>query len=646
VTFRATITLAVVTFIMALALCLIAIQYIALGVATKEAAAGYMDAATKTTVQALRSELAELGGLVRVLSTNPFLADSDDRSEVGGAIELFRTALRELPNADSIFVGYDNGCWLQVRGLADLDREQRDRLGAPPAAAININLVRPTAEGALPMRRIFTDERGNKLEQLDLWNYGYDARQRSWYRDTLAANRSLVSAPYASFSLGVPMITLSAPLRGRVRGVIAADLKLDTFSRFVSAQRPGEHGMAILFDTEGRLLAHPDFARMVDYAMTHPAKPQLPRITEITTGPVGDAVKGWDGTSNYEGDFRSAAGRDYMFRLRKVSFGQNYEGHLLLLAAEDDFVQAMRSLQHKAILIALLAGACFVPAAWIFGGRMAASLRRITTQAARLRLLSPPDPTVRSAIREIHELGATVSLAQRAIWSFAHFVPKEIVRGVVDGSLSAELGGVRQEVTILFTDVQNFTGIAEAAEPDALMRQASRHFTVLSEAFLAEGGTIDKFIGDAVMVFWNAPHRQTDHVERACRAALAGKAASDALNAQFAAEGLPPFVTRIGFHVGEALVGNLGSSERMDYTVLGTTVNLASRLEGLNKEYGTSILVSEAIYSRARHLFRFRPVASVTAKGMTTETNVYELIEIAAMGVPGETAVTGWVATG
>jgi adenylate cyclase len=138
---------------------------------------------------------------------------------------------------------------------------------------------------------------------------------------------------------------------------------------------------------------------------------------------------------------------------------------------------------------------------------------------------------------------------------------------------------------------------------------------------------VDKFIGDSVMAFWNAPLLQPDHVERACRAALSAKAASDALNVQFEAEALPPFGVRIGIHVGDAVVGNVGSTERMNYTVLGNSVNLAARLEGLNKGYGTTILVSEAVYKRVEHRFRFKPVASVAAKGLTTETRVYELLE-------------------
>jgi adenylate cyclase len=413
-----------------------------------------------------------------------------------------------------------------------------------------------------------------------------------------------------------------------VNGAIAADLKLDKFSDFVNAQRPGEHGAALLFDTTGALITHPEFVRLMDYAMTHPAHPVLPKITELKDSLISAVVHAWDGSDRYEGSTPDAEGRHYFFRLSKFSFSRQYNGYLLLLASEDDFMKEARQLQIEAALLALFAAGCFLPAAWIFGSRMSGSLKRITTQAGSLQTLAPPDGRpVTSQIREIHQLGTTMAAAQRTIWSFAHFVPKEIVKGIIDGSISTELGGIRQEVAILFTDVRNFTGLAETADPDNLMRQTSRYFTVLTDAFLAEGGTVDKYIGDAVMVFWNAPHLQLDHVERACRAALSAKAASEILNRQFEAEGLSRFVTRFGIHVGDAVVGNVGSAERMNYTVLGSSINLAARLEGLNKDYGTTILVSDAVRQRVEYGFRFEPIASVIAKGMTTETRVYELVE-------------------
>ncbi len=626
-TFRTSITFAVMAFIVALAVLLIAIQVRALRWATQEAASAYMDATSTKAFGRLQTEIAAIASLVHVLATSSSVADSNERTETGRAIPLFKAALLELPQMDSVYAGFENGAWLQVRRISELNEEQRERLRATPRADIAINLVRPSPGGELPMRRIFEDQQGNEVGQLDLWKYGYDARKRPWYRETMKADRSLVSLPYLSFSIGAPVITISAPLRGKVPGVLAADLKLDTFSDFVQAQRPGEHGIVLIFDSTGSLIAHPNFAQFVTSAMTHPSQPQLPNIKEINSGVVAEVLRRSLGRDHYDGSIRDNQGRDYLFRVAKFTLGEHYNANILLLAAQEDFVQDVRRLQFTGLILATIAGAAFIPIVWIFGSGMSRSLKSITAQAVKLQKLAAPDPSpVQSRIKEICELGSTVNLAQRTIWSFARFVPKEIVRGVMDNSISTELGGVREEVTVVFTDVRDFTTIAESADPDMLMHQTSRYFSALTEAFLAEGGTVDKFIGDAVMVFWNAPNPQSDHIERACRAVLAGRMACEKLNAQFEAEGLKPFFTRFGIHVGEAVVGNLGSTERMNYTALGNTVNLAARLEGLNKQFGTAILVSESVYLRVQHCFQFRPLESVIAKGMTKGTRIFELV--------------------
>jgi adenylate cyclase len=626
-TFRTSISCAVMAFILALTALLIAIQVRSLHLATREAASAYMDATSSSIFGRLQSEITAITSLVHVLATSSSVADSDEVTETSTALPLFKTALLELPQMDSIYVGFENGGWLQMRLLSELNDEQRKRLRATMAGAdIAINLVRPTESGELPMRRIFEDREANKVGQFDLWKYGYDPRTRFWYRTTIAADRPLISSPYLAFTIGAPVITVSAPLRGKVRGVLAADLKLDNFSKFVQAQRPGEHGIVLIFDSTGSLIAHPDFPQFIRDALTDPSRRRLPNISDIKSGVAVAVWQSWRSGDRYEGDIQDAEGRDYLFRLAKFPLGEHYNASILLLADQQDFVQSVRKLQFTGLALALAAGATFIPLIWIFGGRMSRSLKRITGQAAKLQKLGAPDPSaVTSYVKEIHELGNTVNLAQRAIWSFARFVPKEIVRRVIDSSISTEPGGVRQEITVVFTDVQGFTTIAESADPDALMHQMSRYLSALTEAFIAEDGTVDKFIGDAVMVFWNAPNPQADHVERACRAALAGKAAGEKLNTEFVSEGLKPFFTRFGIHVGEAVVGNLGSTERMNYTALGNTVNLASRLEGLNKQFGTTILVSEAVYLRVQHLFSFKAFASVTAKGMTKETRVFEL---------------------
>src|SRR6202023_2595844 len=378
-------------FIVALAALRIAIQARALRWATQEAASAYMDATSTKAFGRLQTEITAITSLVNVLATSSSVADSNERTETGRAIPLFKAVLQELPQTDSVYAGFENGAWLQVRRIGELNDEQRERLRATPGANIAINLVRPTPGGELPMRRIFEDQQGDEVGQLDLWKYGYDARKRPWYRETMKADRSRVSSPYLAFSIGAPVITVSAPLRGKVPGVLAADLKLDTFSDFVQAQRPGEHGIVLIFDSMGSLIAHPDFAQFVVDAMTHPSQRQLPNVKEINTGVVAAALRTSLGRDPYEGSIRDDQGRDYLFRMAKFTLGEQYNANILLLAAQDDFAQNVRSLQFTGLILAIIAGAAFIPVIWIFGSGMSRSLKSITAQAVKLQKLAEPN---------------------------------------------------------------------------------------------------------------------------------------------------------------------------------------------------------------------------------------------------------------
>src|SRR5262249_37467246 len=173
--------------------------------------------------------------------------------------------------------------------------------------------------------------------------------------------------PYLSFSIGAPMITISAPLRGKVAGVLAADLKLDTFSDFVQAERPGEHGIVVIFDSNGALIAHPNFSQFVRDTMTHPSQLQLPNIKEISSGIVAAVLQQSDGRDSYEGSIRDEQGRNYLFRVAKFTLGQQYSANIMLLAAEEDFAKDVRKLQFTGLILAILASAAFIPIVWIFG---------------------------------------------------------------------------------------------------------------------------------------------------------------------------------------------------------------------------------------------------------------------------------------
>ena len=626
-TFRASITLTVMAFVLALAALLIAIQARTLRSATDEAASAYMDAASTKALGRLQGELTAVSSLVKVLATSSSVADSNERSETGRAIPLFKAALSELPQIDSIYAGFENGAWLQVRSTSDLSEDQRERLRATANADIVINLVRPTPSGDLPMRRIFQDTEGNEIGEIDLWNYGYDARKRPWYWQTMRSDRPHVSAPYLSFSIGAPVITVSAPLRGKVPGVLAADLKLDTFSDFVQAQRPGQHGTVMIFDQAGSIIAHPDFAAFVARAMTDPRRSQLPSIDEINSGLAAAVLRRSHNLEQNEGLVSDDRGQGYLFRLTQIRTRRRIwrqypaAGGRERLRPERSQTSVQRTHPRDRRRPGLYSTGLGVrqhdvTCAETHYGAGAAASDAGGAQSGAGDLAHQGDSRTRRDGRS----GAASDLVVRAFRSQGDR-PQGDRQFDLDPARRGQAGdhaGLHRRPR-----VHHDRGGGRSRR---LMQQTSRYFSVLTAAFLAEGGTVDKFIGDAVMVFWNAPDPQPDHVARACRAVLAAKAAGEKLNAEFEAEGLTPFFTRFGIHVGEAVVGNLGSTERMNYTALGNTVNLAARLEGLNKQVGTAVLASEDVYLRVRDQFEFRAFDAVVAKGMTKETRIFELV--------------------
>ena len=208
-------------------------------------------------------------------------------------------------------------------------------------------------------------------------------------------------------------------------------------------------------------------------------------------------------------------------------------------------------------------------------------------------------------------------------WSF--YVSPQVVEQMIAHPEQLVLGGQKREVTLLFTDLKGFTSISEKLTPEQVSHLLNRHLTEMTRVVIKHGGTVDKFIGDAVMAFWGAPLDDPEQSKHACEAAQEMQERMIALRAELQAEGLPPIYMRIGVHTGLAVVGNMGSEERFDYTAIGDTVNLASRLEGANKAYGTEILLSEATAAKVGHALQLRGVDKVKVKGKDEPVEVFTI---------------------
>jgi adenylate cyclase len=187
------------------------------------------------------------------------------------------------------------------------------------------------------------------------------------------------------------------------------------------------------------------------------------------------------------------------------------------------------------------------------------------------------------------------------------------------------LGAQAAKLSVLFTDIQGFTSFAEKSTPDQVARLLGLYLQVMATGIQDEKGTIDKYIGDAVMAFWNAPEPVINHETLACRAAPDCQATLQTLYKSGAWKNVPQFETHFGLHCCTASVGHFGAPDRFNYTAIGDGINLASRLEGLNKHYGTAIIASETIRSAVGEQFEFRLLDRVAVKGKTEGITIYEL---------------------
>ncbi len=211
---------------------------------------------------------------------------------------------------------------------------------------------------------------------------------------------------------------------------------------------------------------------------------------------------------------------------------------------------------------------------------------------------------------------------------FSQYVSKEVVNQLLIDPEKLRLGGERKNLSILFSDIAGFTTFAEKKQPEELVSFINEYLNEMTEIVLINEGTLDKYLGDAVMAFWGAPVEVKDHSYKACVTALQMQETLVGLREKWSSSGQTPIRIRIGINTGEVIVGNIGGEKRFDYTVLGDNVNLASRLEGANKEYATNIMISDTTYDSCKDKILARELDVILVKGKNKPTKVYELISL------------------
>lgn len=471
----------------------------------------------------------------------------------------------------------------------------------------------------------------------------YDPRTRPWYRQGRAGAGKpawteayrFVGRPQEEAAIGISCSTLVKGAGGKPAGVVSADFTLEDLSRFLRELRLGKNGFAFVVERRagGRyaLVAHRDPRLLVTQA---PGGADLPSVTSLPDTRIArflDRVR-WSDTPregvrpvrmthqgvSYLGGYRKLGGDGIPSLLLCMVIPERDLMHRVERQSQDTLLYASVGL-----LAVLLAGLVLstIAARWL------TYLHREADQIGRLELGARKAP--RTHVWEVDELGLRLEQMKAGLRSFSKFVPAELVRSLLARGVEAGAEGERRTLTICFTDIWGFTSIAERLPPEELVRILSEYLDELTAEIQASGGTVDKYTGDGVLAFWGAPEAREDHALAACSAALRFRDRVNHLNERRTEAGGPVLQTRIGIHTGEVVVGTIGSQVRLNYTVMGDAVNIASRMEQLNKTYGTEILISESTYVSAGRKPEVRQIDHVTIRGREQPILIYELVQVA-----------------
>jgi adenylate cyclase len=420
-----------------------------------------------------------------------------------------------------------------------------------------------------------------------------DPRLEPWYRQAREANRAVWIDTDLNIDdkrgRSLASATHACPLRGPKQReyVLGLDFYLLSLCDYLRGVRVNENGLAFIVerqrDGRRRVIAHPRADVVIP-----PGHNRLVPLEELSDSRiraflsrVPDEVDNSRKLLQFQDDGVRYFGVCHPLHDPEGTAPDWFIG--MILPEKDVVARAERNSRHSMIiggLVVLLAIALSLFVAHQVS-RPVEQMARDVAAVGRLEFDAHPQPP--TIILEVDQLQRALEDMKTSLRSFRKYVPADLVAMLMASGQEAALGGERRPLTIYFSDIANFTTISESMDPENLVDHLGDYLQVLSDQILTTGGTVDKYIGDAIMAFWGAPVELPDHALAACTAAVRNQKILLELRARWTREGKPPFQARIGINTGEVVVGNIGSAQRLNYTVIGDEVNLASRLEGLNK---------------------------------------------------------------
>ena len=461
----------------------------------------------------------------------------------------------------------------------------------------------------------------------------YDPRTRPFFVEVKknfgagVRDQSVIEKPFLTTSNRQAVIAISSPVvvAEKLFGVSTALVLANTFSDFLFKSRVTTNSQIFIVDNEDGIVigSHFDqiFVQMNDTFVLRNAQ-------NLEDSAIPEALRIYkkNKINEFEFDYRN---NKYLASIEAFPQNFNKPWTVVTVAPLDDFLVELKQANNRLIFMFLVALVLILVMTYLLSMLISKPLEKLAEQIQQImKFSSQGGVPVQSNIREISVLSTVTQRLRTTINAFTSFVPRDLVNDLLDSGSEIKLGGESRYLTILFSDLKDFSSLSEITPSRELLMRVSSYLELMTYAIKEEGGTIDKFIGDSVMAFWGAPLLNQDHAYHACVAAFKTKRRMVLLNEKLVAEEKPPLVVRIGIHADAVLVGNIGSSERLSYTVMGDGVNIASRLEGINKEFGTDICISHSMFKEAGERLWVRPIDQISVKGRKGELVIYELLGI------------------
>ncbi len=472
--------------------------------------------------------------------------------------------------------------------------------------------------------QIFRDAQGNVSRRTSIpWDY--DPRTRPWYKLAVEAKQIVWTDIYYNLPFNNPTVTLAIPIydqQHNLKGVFGIETKLVGLSQYLS-NLDLRNGTAFIFNDKGELVAFPGMNK--ELASQSNLK-KLDVLGESGKPWLADALKFFRKTNEKSFTFKYE-GDNYIASFERIPQFKQYGWMIGVVVPEKDFIGSLKRANRittAICFIILLLGIMFT---YYFSRRISDPIKSLVQETEKIKMFvldnTPPQDSI---IKEVHQLSSAIYSMKINLHSFEKYIPQNLVRQLIQSGEDSYIGGTERILTIFFSDIQAFTWIGETMKPKELMEYLCTYLEELSSIIIESGGTIDKYIGDSIMAFWGAPLTDEQHCRNTCLAALKCQQRLEKLNKEWEQQGKIALITRIGIHIGKVIVGNIGSSERLNYTVLGDSVNLASRLEKINKLYGTKVLVSDKVINTMGDSFVYRLVDHITVRGKTISYYIYELL--------------------